>query len=325
MDFRQIEAFIKVVELASFSQAAEKLHISQPSVSNYITALEKELDAALLNRSTKALSTTLAGERFLDKAKEMLSLKQTTIEMLKNLSADISGDIRILASSVPALYILPQILAGFHSLHPKISFTLQQAGTADVVQGIAAHKADIGFAGSILGNKKCDFLEFATEKLVFIAPNDGSYFTSKQYTLEELLYTNHFIAREFGSGTRIQYEKFFLENGIHLDKIKICASMDSTHSIINAVMNRLGISIVSEIAARHRIEQQELISLTLKDALPARKIYMVLNKNIVHSHLIELFMEYIIHLPDFPQGKGNGDEGGGGVGYWSGVDDAVDA
>ncbi|MDR2861767.1 MAG: LysR family transcriptional regulator [Syntrophobacterales bacterium] len=292
MDFRQIEAYIKVVELASFSKAADELHISQPSISTYITSLEKELNIILINRSTKVLSTTLAGERFLEKAKEMMALKGETIETLKNLSGDISGDIRILASSVPALYILPHILAEFHKLYPQISFTMNQADTSDVVLGIAAHRADIGFAGSILGDKKCDFYEFADEKLVFIAPNDGAYSGKKKYTLEELLYANSFIAREYGSGTRIQYEKYFMENGITLDKIKTCGVMDSTHSIITAVMNGLGISMVSELAVRHIFKQQLLIPIRLKSKPPVRKIYTVLNKNIVHSHLIELFMEY---------------------------------
>ena len=294
MDFRQIEAFIKVVELASFSKAADELHVSQPSVSIYINSLETELDAVLISRSTKVLSTTMAGERFLEQAKKMVLLKHETIEMLKNLSEDASGEIRILASSVPALYILPQLFSEFHKLYPKISFNMRQADTLEVVQGIAAHKADIGFTGSIMGEKKCDFVEFINEKLMFVAPNNGSYSKNKKYTLEELLYSSNFISRELGSGTRMQYEVFFSENGIILDKIKTCASMDGTHSIINAVMSGLGISIVSEIAASQMIKQKILLPIKLKKKLPKRKIYIVLNKNMLHSHLIKLFMEYVI-------------------------------
>jgi DNA-binding transcriptional LysR family regulator len=294
MDFRQIEAFLKVVELGSFSKAAEELYVSQPSVSVYIASLEQELDAVLLNRSTKALSTTLAGERFLGKAKEMVSLKRQTVEMLKNLSGDVRGDIRVLASSAPAQYVLPRTLAEFHRLYPKISFTMRQADTQEVVQGITSNKADIGFAGSMLGEGKCDFYEFAHEQLVFISPRDSAYSERKRYSLEQLLYTNSFIAREFGSGTRIQYEKFFTENGIRLDKIKTCACMDSTYSIINAVINGLGISIVSELAARQKIEQGELKRINLKSPMPTRKIYAVLSKNIVHSHLIDLFLRHIM-------------------------------
>jgi len=293
MDFKQIEAFIKVVELASFSKASEELHISQPSISNYITTLEREFDTILINRSTKVLSLTLAGERFFEKAKEIMALKDESIEILKNLSKDISGDIRILASSVPALYILPPILAEFHKLHPNISFTMNQADTLEVVQGIATHKADIGFTGSILGDKKCDFYEFTNENLVFIASKNGSYSENKEYSLEELLYSSNFISREFGSGTRIQYEKYFIENGIILDKIKTCASMDNIYSIINAVINGLGISIVSELAVREKFEQKLLIPIKLKNKIPKRKIYTVLNKNIIHSHLVKLFMKYL--------------------------------
>jgi DNA-binding transcriptional LysR family regulator len=293
MEFRQIEAFIKVVELASFSKAAEELYISQPSVSTYITSLEKELNAILINRSTKVLSTTLAGERFLEKAREMVSLKHESVETLKNLSEDVSGDIRILASSGPALYILPQIIAEFHKLYPNIFFTMRQADTAEVVQGLAAHKADIGFAGSMLCDKKCNFYEFINEKLLFIAPNDGTYSKNKRYTLEELLYSNAFISRELGSGTRLEYEKYFTENGILLDQIKTCASLDNTNSIINAVINGLGISIVSELAVRRLIERKLLLPIKLKNEMPERKIFAVLNKNIVHSHLITLFMEHL--------------------------------
>jgi len=298
MDFRQLEAFIKVVELESFSKAAKELHVSQPSVSTYINSLEKELGSVLLNRSTKSLSTTLAGERFLGKAREIVSLKQQSIEMMKNLSGDISGEIRILASSVPALYILPQVLTDFNRVFPDITFTVKQADTLDVVQGLAANKADIGFAGSVLDSNSCEFIEYSDEKLVFIASSNSPFSENKKYSLEDILYKNSFISRESGSGTRIQYEKYFIENGIDPDKIKICACMDNTQSIINAVISGLGISIVSEAAFLQNLQQSRLKQINTTGKLPQRKIYVVLNKNIIRSHLLTLFAEYI--TVDYP-------------------------
>ena len=292
MDFRQVEVFIKVVEMAGFSKAASELHISQPSVSAYIKALENELGVILINRSTKVLSTTLAGERFLEQAKKMVALMHETKEKIRSLSDDISGEIRILASSVPAQYILPQLLAEFHKKYPRISFTINQVDTSGVVHGIAAHKADIGFAGSMIAEKKCEFVDFINEGLVFIAPNNGYFSENKTYSLEEVLYSNSFISREYGSGTRMQYEKYFLENGIELDKIKTCASMDNTQSILLAAASEFGISIVSELAARQMVEQKQLLQIKLKDKLPERKIYAVFNKNIIHSHLVKLFMDF---------------------------------
>jgi len=293
MDFRQIEAFIKVVELGSFSKAAHELHVSQPSISAYIAALEKELDAVLINRSTKVFSTTLAGERFLSYAKEMQALKLESIKTLRSLAEDISGEIRILASSVPAVYLMPTLLAGFHKQHPKITFSVSQADTSEVVRGIAAHKADIGFAGSVLGESKCEFYPFANEKLVMIAAPDSPYSEDETYRFDELLYLGNFIAREPGSGTRMQYEKFFSQCGISLNKIKTNANMDSTQSIISAVEGGLGISIVSHLAAQHKIRQKELKQIKLTQELPVRKIYAVLNKSAAHSHLVDMFMRYI--------------------------------
>jgi len=293
MDYRQVEAFVKVVELAGFSRAAEEMHVSQPSISNYITTLEKELNTILINRSTKPLTTTFAGESFFDKAKEMLLLKQETFEMLRNLSDDVSGDLRILASSVPALYILPKIMAEFHMEYPGVSYTMKQADTAEVVQGISAYKADIGFAGSIISNQKCEYTAIADEELVFIAPKSETCFGEKEYSLDELLYSNSFISRGPGSGTRMQYEKYFVDNGIYLDKVRTCAAMDSTHSILSAVKSGLGVSIVSRIAAVEMLESGTVQLIKLKEPLPMRKIYAVLNKKITHSHLVGLFMDYV--------------------------------
>ena len=75
MDFKELEAFVKVIELGSFSKAADDLYLSQPSISNYINSLEKSLDTLLINRSSKFLSTTIEGEKLLTKANEILKLK----------------------------------------------------------------------------------------------------------------------------------------------------------------------------------------------------------------------------------------------------------
>jgi len=297
MDFKQIEVFIKVVETGGFSNAANELHISQPSVSAYIKSLEEELGVVLINRSTKAISTTLAGERFLEQAKKITALFYETIEKMKSLSDDVTGEIRLLASSVPAQYILPRVIAEFSKQYPEVSFVVNQADTLGVVQGIAAHKADIGFAGSIIANKKCEFIEFEKEDLVFIAPNNGCFLAKKEYSLEELFYSNSFISREYGSGTRLQYEKYLTENGINLDRVNTGASMDNTQSILLAVASGLGFSIVSELAAKKMIEHKELLQLNIKNKLPKRNIYAVLNRNIARSHILKLFMDLFLPQP----------------------------
>ena len=294
MDFKQIEAYVKVIELESFSKAAEAVYMSQPSISSYIRALEKELETTLVNRSTKEVLPTLAGKIFYEHGKELLALKYNTVEKLKNLSGDLSGEISILASTVPSQNILPKLIAEFSRQYPNITFDVKQADTREVSDGIAMQKAELGFTGGITGNCKCEFKDFMTEKMVFIAPNKGVFSDTDVYAADKLLYEHRFICREKGSGTRIQYEKYLTEQNVNLNQINTYASFDNTQSIINAVINGLGISIVSELAARDYIRQKMIIPLKLEKELPERKLYYVIKKNFSRSHLVDLLIDFLI-------------------------------
>ena len=293
MDFKQIEAYVKVVELASFSKAAEAIFLSQPSVSIYISALEKEFGQPLINRTTKEVSPTFAGRIFYESAKEILTLKHNAIERIKNLSGNFSGEINILASTVPSQYILPELLARFSKTYSDISFKVKQAGSSEVAKGIALQEAEIGISGSVIENEKCEFKEFMSEEIVFIAPCLKDFLRPDEYTLEELLYKHPFVSREKGSGTRKEYENFFLTQNIEMRKINCNASFDNTQSIINAVINGLGISAVSEFAARDFIAQKMIVPIKLKAKLPQRKFYYVLKKNFSNSHLVDLFLKFL--------------------------------
>lgn len=293
MDFKQLEAYVQVIERASFSKAAEAIFVSQPSVSIYINTLEKELATTLISRSTKEVYPTLAGKVFYENAKELLALKANTVERIKNLSGNFVGEINVSASSVPAQYILPEILADFTNKHPGIFFTVKQADTLEVSRNIANQVAEIGFAGGIAEDSKCDFTKFMAEQLVAIAPYDKGFSAAECYPLDSLLYEHRFISREVGSGTRTQYESFFTQHNIDIKKVNTGICFDNTQSIINAVVNGLGISIVSELAARAFIKKKMVMLLKLDTKLPERAFYFVLKKNFAHSHLVGLFVEFL--------------------------------
>jgi len=276
MDFKQLEAYVKVIELASFSKAADAIFMSQPSVSAYINVLEKSLNTVLINR--KEVSPTPAGKIFYKSAKELLALKANTIQHIKTLSGNFSGEINILASTVPAQYILPEMLAKFNKEYPEITFNVKQASTLEVCRGVASQQAEIGFAGGIEENEKCQFKEFMTEEMVLIAPPNLEFIN---------LQSHPFISREIGSGTRSHYESI-LQN-----VKKAPARFDNTQSIINAVINGMGISIVSEFAARDFIKHGMVKPIKFPNPLPKRKFYYVLKKNFIHSHLVELFAGFI--------------------------------
>lgn len=292
MDFRQLEAYVNVYELKSFSRAADKMFLSQPSISAYINALEKELQTQLIHRSTKEFMPTKSGILFYQYARDILSLRNNSISSIKNISNPDIGSIDILSSSVPAQHILPEILGNFHKLYPNVTFKLEQADSIEVIKGISAYKSDIGFVGAKLDNAKCIYKEFLSEKLIMIAPNEKRFHHLDANNIADILRNECFIIREPGSGTRLIYEDCLKNLGIAPGKLKVSAQLNDTQSIIHAVANGLGISIVSELAAKQYIAEDKIISLNVRP-LSERNFYIVLKKNRVHSPIIDTFIEFV--------------------------------
>ncbi len=123
MDFRQLETFIEVADSKSFSRAAEKLYITQPTVTNHIQNLEKELGGTLLiNRSGKNISLTDAGELLYKYAINIVNYCEMAKFDLAEHKGRIQGHLSIFSSSVPRKYILPQIIKDFSMKYPNVSF-----------------------------------------------------------------------------------------------------------------------------------------------------------------------------------------------------------
>ena len=292
LELKHLEAYVKVYELRNFSKAAEEMFLSQPSISAYISLLEKELQVQLIYRSTKEFLPTKSGKLFYGYAKEMLSLRDKSISTLKSFSDSSVGSIGALASSVPAQYLLPEILSAFHESYPNIVFNVEQADTAEVIKGIAVQKREIGFVGAKIENPKCIFQDFMTEKLIMIAPYNESFANLKSNDIARLLRDEYFVMREEGSGTRLEYEAYLKNAGINIEDLKISAYFSDTQSIIQAVANGLGLSIVSELAAKQYIRQKMLTPFYI-DELPERHFYIVLKKNYTVSATVSTFIQFI--------------------------------
>jgi DNA-binding transcriptional LysR family regulator len=292
LDFKQLEAYVNVYELKSFSKAAEKMFLSQPSISAYIGALEKELNTQLIYRSTKDFIPTKTGILFYQHTKDMLSLRDNSIQSIKAVSASDLGSIDILASSVPAQYILPKILGEFHKLYPDVLFNLQQQDSLEVVNALSSYQCEVGFVGAKIENANCVYETLLAEKLVMIAPYEDRFLNIKADNVPDLINNEYFVMREAGSGTRLWYEECLQKIGIDPAKLKISALLSNTHSIIDTVANGLGISIVSELAARNYIRQNKIVAIDLP-SLPERNFYLVLNKNRVQTPIVNTFIDFV--------------------------------
>ena len=290
LEFKHLEAFVKVYELKNFSKAATELFLSQPSISAYIGALEKELGLQLISRSTKTVNPTKAGALFYMHAKEMLSLRTKSEIAMKNLTQNDCGTIDILASSVPAQYILPELLGKFHTRFPNLVFNITQLDSTEVANGIGLHIGDIGFVGTYIDDPKLTCQEFMTEELVLIAPND--FRLDGQVEIAKLLCEEKFVSREVGSATRFEYEAYLKGIGILSEDLKISAYLNNTQSIIHGVANGLGLAFVSSLAAKEYIRQKSIVSIPIENP-PQRKFYIVQKKDASQLAAVETLKDFL--------------------------------
>ena len=177
MDIRQLEAFVYTAKYQSFSLAAQKLYLSQPTVSSHICNLEKELHTQLLQRTTKALSMTPAGRRLYSYAAEILDLRHKAV---LELTSQQEATLHIGVSSVPSLHLLPELLAAYHAQVPEVRFRTSCSDSLDVIRRVSEGGCDIGLAGTKTAAPGCGFLPVTSDELVLAAPNISGNISSRR-------------------------------------------------------------------------------------------------------------------------------------------------
>jgi len=222
MDFRQLETFVEVAKLKSFSKAAEKLFITQPTVTNHIQNLEKELGTLLINRFGKKITLTDAGNLLYKYAINILNSCEMAKFDLASYQGKIQGHLHIYSSSVPRKYLLPTIIKNFLNNYPDVSFTVGDKDSKKVIRGILDGETDFGILGAKFPSNNLRYIDLMEDRLVLVTPNSPD-FPGENFSFisKDILFREKIIFREEGSGTRFKrtlcrrpkkYKVFYVED-----------------------------------------------------------------------------------------------------------------
>lgn len=295
MNLKQLEAFVKVVETGSFSKAAKELYLTQPTVSAHISALEKELKARLFIRNTKEVTMSEAGQDLYKYARQMFELECQIAEHFNVQKRDSANHcITIAASTIPAQYLLPDVLMVFKNRYPEEQFKLIEADSSEVVSQIVDGMVDVGFTGTVLEKKHCRYIPFYKDKLSIITPNEARY----QALQEEKggiswLKEEHLILREEGSGTRKEAQKQLRKAGIDMGDLDIIASIDNQETIKRSVRQGMGVSILSRLATKEEVQDGHILEFMIPESDEGRDINFVYNKNTPLTANVDRFIKVI--------------------------------
>lgn len=275
MNLKQLEAFVRVAETKSFSTAAKMLFLTQPTVSAHISSLERELNTCLLVRNTKGVALSEAGKELYAYAEQMLELEQKIRERFGLTGRQSGSVLRIAASTIPAQYLLPDIMARFRKEYPEEQLKLFETDSSGVVDMILSHKADVGFTGTVLEKGSCTYIPFYQDELVILTPAAEKYRARKDADIASWMLEEPVILREEGSGTRKEALRLLAQTGIDITKLNVAAMMENQETIKRSVGSGMGISILSKLAAREEINSGKLLAFPLGETGGKRNINVV--------------------------------------------------
>lgn len=254
MTLHQLKVFATVAAEGSFSQAARKLFISQPSVSYQVRELERELKAELFEQTGRRIHLTQPGETLFGYAQQILTLMEEAARAMHELGGLERGGIRVGASSTAGIYILPAILGAFKHRHPNVDIAMDIAAWPVVRNRLLQRQIDLAVVGEPSREPELEIEPFLENELVVIAPPEHHLVGTSQIPLTTLA-QEPFLIREPTSGTRLTLERLMQDRGISL---RIAMELGSNGAIKQAVEAGLGLAVLSQQAIQLEMQAGKL-------------------------------------------------------------------
>lgn len=294
MDFKQLQSYITAVKFKSFTTAAEKLGISQPTISTHIRILEAELDSRLLSRNAKSFEVTQKGWEVYESAQEILKIWE---DMLNRWGDEESRVVRLGVSTIPSAYILPEVLPDFKKRYENVCFEISQEDSRAIIDAVHNGSYDIGLVGMKTEDDTLEFQPFYQDRMVLITPAEEPYLSMQKQDPVPLkeLFAKPMILRERGSGSRRSAERFMREMGISEEQLSITARMNDQESIKNLVAGGLGLSIISEKAVQDSLDAKRLLKFDLPGEPANRQFYLIYQKGRLLKEYVKEFKNYLLN------------------------------
>lgn len=292
MDVRALEVFCKIVELKSFSRAAEAVLLTQPTVSGHIKALETELGLRLFDRAGKTVAPTRAGEILYGYARRILALREEAVQAITEHKGGLRGHLTLGGSSIPGAYILPPLVAAFKRGHPDVTISLHVSGSREIVRDVIEGGCEVGMVGARFEEGRVQYEPFARDELVLAVPAGHPWAGRGTVRLGELA-GQPFIMRERGSGTRKVMEQALAERDVDPGSLRVVLEVTGNEAVRQAVKSGAGISIISRRAIEDDIRCKTVAALRVQGVRLVRDFFLVTHRSRSRSPLGEAFLAFL--------------------------------
>lgn len=297
IDLMRLQTFILAAEHLSFSEAAKRLHLTQPTVSHHIKVLEKDLGTELFDRSSSTLRLTEGGRLLLPWAQKLVHQALEVRDLMNSLDDKIVGQLRIACSTTAGKYILPQLAARFSQRYPGIHVSILACRPEHIMLRLLEEEANLGVVSSYnLCDDGLECQEFFDDNMILIVPGQHPWAQRPSIEPAELL-EEPIILREETSGTRRVMLTELAKHDITLEALHVFLELGNAEAIVRTVQAGFGVSFVSMLAANWALALGVVAAVPIRGLELRRKIYMVRRTLSPNSRAQEVFWNFV-HHPD---------------------------
>lgn len=296
MTVKQLRAFLAVAQTLSFTQACERLHLSQPALSLAIKGLEDALGGKLLLRSTRSVRLTPEGESLLPLAKHLLAQWDNTEERLRQRFTLQLGRLSVAAMPAFACNLLPAALVRFRQQYPKINVTVHDVINEDVTDMVRSRQVEMGIAFSPEGTGTLSFTPLFEDHFVATVPQDSALTQHATLTWEQLL------GEDFITLQRPSMVRRLLEHALSRQQIDLPVAFESHQlsTVGRMVGAGLGVSAVPSMCLPQMQAMGARCLPLTAPAIPCRVGILTQQELSVAAHALRTVLLETVQAPYFP-------------------------
>ncbi len=279
----QLQTFTEVIELGTFSAAAERLQLSQPAVSLQVRQLEKRLGVRLIERVGKRATPTAAGEELINHAQRIEEAVFAALDAMATYASGALGRVRIGTGATACIYLLPPVLQNLRRRFPTLEITVRTGNTADVLKSLEENALDIGFVTLPAPGRMFEVTPVLDDAFVAITAADDDRLPD--VVTPAALAKLPVVLYEAGGNTRRVVDEWFARAGIALKPVMDLGSVEAIKELVGA---GLGCAVLPGTAIRKTGERVPIISRPLMPKLHRKLALVVRRDKTLHRGLREV-------------------------------------
>jgi DNA-binding transcriptional LysR family regulator len=286
---RAFVTFCTVVELRSFTRAAESLGVTQPAVSQQIKRLEDEYGASLVHREGFDVVPTDEGRIVYKYASQIVHLYERSRQHLLETANQLSGTLRVGASTGLGEVVLPTTLARFKADHPDVHVLMQVGDSSEILERILQGQIDIGFVGIKRRDRHLRFEPFVQDRLILVVSPDHEIASRKSLRLKQFLEVP-LVLQQPGSGATLALREALQVQGVRLDQLNVIMEVGLQESTKTAVRSGVGGTVISRLGAIEELRAGTLVEVAVEDVELHHDFFVVSRRSLPLSRLSRAFL-----------------------------------